>query len=68
MYYAQNKTLERSYLNINQLDALNFIISLFHASTSAHRQEAKIVLYNLWYHHTYRWLSGAQVVHGAAMV
>ena len=21
-------------------------------STSAHRQEAKIVLYNLWYHHT----------------
>ena len=20
----------------------------------AHRQEAKIVLYNLWYHHTYR--------------
>jgi len=24
------------------------------SSTSAHRQEAKIVLYNLWYHHTYR--------------
>ena len=22
------------------------------SSTSAHRQEAKIVLYNLWYHHT----------------
>ena len=21
-------------------------------STRAHRQEAKIVLYNLWYHHT----------------
>jgi len=34
------------YLNINQLDALNFTISLFHAlhvsSTRAHRQEAKI--------------------------
>ena len=23
-------------------------------STSAHRQEAKIVLYSLWYHHTCR--------------
>jgi len=27
----------------------------------AHRQEVKIVLYSLWYHHTYRWPSGAQV-------
>ena len=27
-------------------------MSLFHASTRAHRQEAKIVLYSLWYHHT----------------
>ena len=57
------------YLNINQLDALNFIMSLFHASTCfehccAHRQEAKIVLYDLWYHHTYRWPSGAQVERG----
>jgi len=35
---------------------------LLHVSSkSAHRQEAKIVLYNLWYHHTYRWPSGAQV-------
>jgi len=24
------------------------------SSTRAHRQEAKIVLYNLWYRHTYR--------------
>jgi hypothetical protein len=31
----------------------------------AHRQEVKIVLYSLWYHHTYRWPSGAQV-HGTA--
>ena len=30
------------------------------SSTSAHRQEVKIVLYSLWYHHTYRWPSGAQ--------
>jgi len=21
----------------------------------AHRQEVKILLYSLWYHHTYRW-------------
>jgi hypothetical protein len=45
------------YLNINQLDALNFIMSSFHDSTcfehNAHRREAKIVLYSLWYHHTY---------------
>jgi len=25
------------------------------SSTSAHRQEVKIVLYSLWYHHTCRW-------------
>ena len=31
------------------------------SSTCAHRQEGKIVLYSLWYHHTYRWPSGAQV-------
>ena len=31
------------------------------SSTLANRQEAKIVLYNLWYHHTYRWPSRAQV-------
>ena len=34
------------------------------SSTRAHRQEAKIVLYNLWYHHTYRWPSRAQVEKG----
>ena len=32
--------------------------------TRAHCQEAKIVLYNLWYHHTYRWPSRAQVERG----
>ena len=40
------------------------------SSTSAHRQETKIVLYSLWYHHTYRWPSRAHVergpVHGKA--
>jgi len=29
--------------------------------TCAHHQEVKIVLYTLWYRHTCRWLSGAQV-------
>jgi len=29
-------------------------LEMFRASC-AHRQEVKIVLYSLWYHHTYRW-------------
>jgi len=31
------------------------------SSTCAHHQEVKIVLHGIWYHHTYRWPSGAQV-------
>jgi len=27
----------------------------------AHHHEVKIVLYSIWYHHTRRWPSGAQV-------
>ena len=34
------------------------------SSTRAHRQEVRIVLCSLWYHHTYRWSSGAQVERG----
>ena len=34
------------------------------SSTRAHRQEVKIVLYNLWYYHTYRWRPRAQVERG----
>ena len=41
----------------------------------AHHQEVKIVLYSIWYHHTYRWPSGAQVerflsqpVHGTKQI
>ena len=30
---VNSKLFKRIYLNINQLDALNFIMSLFHAST-----------------------------------
>ena len=34
------------------------------SSTCAHRQQAKIVLYSLWYHHTCSWPSRAQVEKG----
>ena len=58
-------------LVINQLDAqiLVFIISLLYTSTCfqhccAHHQEVKILLYSIWYHHTCRWPSGAQVESG----
>ena len=32
-------------------------------ATCAHRQEGKIVLHSLWYHHTYRWPSRAQATY-----
>jgi len=39
-----------------------FIICLhMFRALSAHHQEVKIVLYSIWYHHTYRWPSDAQV-------
>ena len=34
------------------------------SSTRAHHQEVKIALHSLWYHHTYRWPSHAQVERG----
>ena len=34
---------------------------LHDSSTCAHHQEVKIALHSLWYHHTYRWPSRAQV-------
>ena len=52
------------FLNINQLDALNFYnnfissLYMFRAHVLIVRR-VKIVLYSLWYHHTYRWPSGA---------
>jgi len=58
------------FININQLDAPNLIISLFQASTCFEHMCSSsggqnciiqslvsshlIVLYSLWYHHTYR--------------
>jgi len=38
-----------------------YFIPLHVSSTCAHHQEVKIALHSLWYHHTYRWLSCAQV-------
>ena len=35
-----------------------------HVSSTSARQEVKILLYSLWYHHTYRWPSRAQVERG----
>ena len=34
------------------------------SSTCAHHQEVKIALHSLWYRHTYRWSSRAQVERG----
>jgi len=39
-----------------------FIIRLYmFRALCAHHQDVKIVLYSIWYHHTCRWPSGAQV-------
>jgi len=50
-----------------------YFMPLHVSSICAHHQEVKVVLYSLWYHHTYRWPSRAQVervlsqpVHGTA--
>ena len=59
-------------LVINQFDAQNLFYNMFisclymFGAPCAHCQEVKIVLYSLWYHHTYRWLSRAQPVHWTA--
>jgi len=39
-----------------------FIVRLYMVrALCAHHQEVKIVLYSIWYRHTCRWPSGAQV-------
>ena len=56
-------------LVINQLDAQNLFYDKFISclymfrAPCAHRQEVKIVLYSLWYHHTHRWPSSARDGH-----
>ena len=50
----------------NQVDAQNLFHNKFYfmplhvSSTCAHHQEVKIALHSLWYHHSYRWASGAR--------
>ena len=52
---------------LNQLDAQNLFHNKFYfmplhvSKTCTHHQDVKIVSHSLWYHHTYRWPSGAQV-------
>ena len=54
-------------LVINKINAQNLFYNKFISclymfrAPCSHRQEVKIVLYSLWYHHTYRWPSRAQV-------
>ena len=46
-----------------------FIICLYmFRALCAHHQEVKIVLYSIWYRHTCRWPSGAQVERGLVPV
>ena len=44
-----------------------YFMPLHVSSTCAHHQEVKIALYSLWYHHTYRWPSRAQVERGLVL-
>ena len=46
----------------NTLFYNKFIIRLYmFRAPCAHHQEVKIILYSIWYYHTCRWPSGAQV-------
>jgi len=42
----------------------DYFMPLHVSSTCAHHEEVKIALHSLWYHHTYRCTSGAQVERG----
>ena len=59
-------------LVLNQLAAQNLFYNKFISclcmfrAPCARRQEVKIALYSLWYHHTYRWPSRAPV-HGTGL-
>jgi hypothetical protein len=70
LYYTAAGIITPIGVMINQLDAQNLFYNKFISclymfrAPCAHRQEVKIVLYSLWYHHTYGWPSGAQVERG----
>jgi len=46
------------------LSTVNIICLYMFRTPCAHHQQVKIVLYDIWYHHTCRWPSGAQVERG----
>ena len=59
-YFTCSKNILYAFiLIINQLDAQNLYYNKFISclymfrAPCAHRQEVKIVLYSLWYHHTH---------------
>ena len=72
--YFADRASQYIYLNINQLDAQNLFYNKFISclcmfrAPCAHCQEVKIVLYSLWYHHTYRWLSHANLCAGQSPI
>ena len=68
VYYPTALTvIQKLFLAINQLNAQNLFYNTFitclymFRALCAHHQEVNIVLYSIWYHHTCRWPSRAQV-------
>ena len=61
MSYVSQNIIQVFILVISQLDSQNLFFNKFISclymfrAPCAHRQEVKIVLHGLWYHHTYRW-------------
>ena len=67
VYTTQNTNLNVIFvinqLNVQILVLYNKFIICFYMfqALCAHHQEVQIVLYSIWYHHTCRWQSSAQV-------
>ena len=65
--HGEERQLSSSFISVfNEVDAQNlfhnkvYFMPLHVSSTCDHHQEVKIALNSLWYHHTYRWSSGAR--------
>ena len=56
--------LERSCVLCVRGNTVRFVCPPDDKHPCAHHQEVKIALYSIWYHHTCRWPSGAQVERG----